>query len=333
VAAVLAQQIREPEEELQHRATIPRLTTIEDGVSHLVQQQYEENPYPRWIKAAPVNKPATFDIFLRRTFPLATFRPLGKVTDLDVLIAGCGTGQHSIDSVRQYTGARVLAVDLSLTSLCYAKRKTIALALGTVEYAQADIMKLGSLGRSFDVIEATGVLHHLADPMAGWRVLLALLRPGGFMRLGLYSEVARRDIVRGRTFIAEKNYGTTAEDIRQCRQELMTAGDGADFKSILHRGDFFSTSACRDLLFHVQEHRMTLDGIDAFLDENDLQFMGFYIDGQILHAYKLRFPDDRAATNLGQWRIFENENPDTFRSMYQFCVQKAGSARELNSGL
>ena len=69
---------------------------------------------------------------------------------------------------------------------------------------------------------------------------------------------------------------------------------------------------------------MTLTGIDAFLRENNLSFLGFEIDEDVLHAYKLRFPDDRAATNLGQWQIFENENPDTFVGMYQFWIQKAG---------
>ena len=42
--------------------------------------------------------------------------------------------------------------------------------------------------------------------------------------------------------------------------------------------DFYSTSECRDLLFHVQEHRMTLPQIKAFLAAQDLQFLGFEID-------------------------------------------------------
>ena len=41
------------------------------------------------------------------------------------------------------------------------KRKTRELGLKNVEYAQADILKLQSIDRSFDVIEAGGVLHHL----------------------------------------------------------------------------------------------------------------------------------------------------------------------------
>ena len=324
VASVLVQQIREPGEELQIRATIPRLTTIEDGVSLLVQRQYEENPYPRWIKAAPAGKAKNIDGYLCQKFPLVSFKRFGKSGKIDVLVAGCGTGQHSIGTAQQFQGAQVLAIDLSISSLGYAKRKELELGMTQIEFAQADLLKLGSLGRSFDVIESAGVLHHLADPWAGWRVLLSLLRPGGLMRLGFYSEVARRNIVPIRTFIAENGYGDSADEIRRCRQDLLEMDTSADFGNTLKSADFFSISECRDLLFHVQEHRMTLAGIDAFLLENNLMFLGFDIAADVLQAYKRRFPDDRAATNLSQWQIFENENPDTFIGMYQFLIQKAG---------
>jgi hypothetical protein len=159
--------------------------------------------------------------------------------------------------------------------------------------------------------------------LAGWRVLLSLLRPGGVMKIALYSEVARRGVVLIRTFIAEHGYGSTAEDIRRYRQELINIDDGASFGAALRLTDFFSTSDCRDLLFHVQEHRMTLTGIDAFLLENDLQFLGFEMtSNDVFNAYRLRFPEDRAATNLGNWQLFENENPDIFINMYQFWIQK-----------
>jgi len=69
-------------------------------------------------------------------------------------------------------------------------------------------------------------------------------------------------------------------------------------------------------------HDLRLAGIDAFLHENNLAFLGFEIEGNVLQAYKRRFPDDRAATNLEQWQLFENENPDTFFGMYQFWIQK-----------
>ena len=331
VTAVLAQQIREPEEELQYSAAMPRLTTIEDEVSLLVQNQYEKNPYPRWVKAAPVGKPVTIDRLLRRYFPLTSFQPLGKSSDLDILIAGCGTGQHSINTAQTYQGARVLAVDLSLASLSYAKRKTQELGLPMIEYAQADILKLGSLGRSFDVIESVGVLHHLDDPMAGWQVLLSLLRPGGIMKLGFYSEVARRGIVQIRSFIAKQGYGSTPEEIRRCRQDLMDSDKSEWFERLMESADFFSVSACRDLLFHVQEHRMTLTDIEMFLKKNNLVFIGFQMEADVIRAYKRRFPDDLAATNLGQWQVFENENPYLFSGMYRFWVQNTGKPFKIKS--
>ena len=47
-----------------------------------------------------------------------------NVTAPAILIAGCGTGQHSIGTASRFSGCHVTAVDLSLASLAYAQRKT-----------------------------------------------------------------------------------------------------------------------------------------------------------------------------------------------------------------
>jgi hypothetical protein len=69
---------------------------------------------------------------------------------------------------------------------------------------------------------------------------------------------------------------------------------------------------------------VTLAGIDAYLRANELTLLGFEINPHVLHSYRKRFPNDPAATDLGQWQIFEAENPDTFSGMYQFWIQKSG---------
>ena len=298
--AVLVQQVEEPAEERRLRASIPVLTAIEDRVSRKVQQQYEENPYPRWGTADPPGQPLPFDTYLRRRLPASPFRNLDKA-QIDILVAGCGTGQHAIETAQRFSGASVLAVDLSLTSLAYAVRKTRAIGCGQISYAQADILALGSIGRSFDLIEASGVLHHLADPLAGWRVLLSLLRPGGFMTIGLYSEIARAHIVEARAFIAEQGYQPTAEDIRRCRQDLMSPEQGGRFRNVTASVDFFSMSGCRDLLFHVQEHRFTIPQLAGFMTENDLAFVGFDLDHFTTQKYLSRFPHDETMTDLACW--------------------------------
>ncbi|WP_136416257.1 tetratricopeptide repeat protein [Herbaspirillum sp. ST 5-3] len=322
VAALLTQQVREPQEELHYGEKISALTTIEGDVSRQVQQQYEENPYPRWVKVPSGGKATTIDAFLRQQFPFTPFQPIHKVDKISILIAGCGTGQQSIETARQFRGAKMLAVDLSKASLAYALRKTRELGIENIEYAQADIMTLRSTGRTFDVIESVGVLHHLADPLGGWLELLSMLRPGGFMRLGLYSEQARRHVVAARNFIADKQYASTSEDIRRCREELLSESVGESFTSLTSLRDYYETSGCRDLLFHVQEHRFTLPMIKDAIEQFDLDFVGFLLSPAIGRRYSERFPDDQPRTNLDNWHVFENENPDTFVGMYQFFVQK-----------
>jgi SAM-dependent methyltransferase len=322
VVALVARQVRERQEERQLQASVPRLTSVEDDVSHMVKQQYEENPYPRWIKASPVGKPVTIEKYLRRRFPLFPLRNIPSTSAVEILVAGCGTGQHSIETARQFAGAQVLAVDLSLTSLGYAKRKTRELGLNNVEYAQADILQLPSIGRVFDIIEASGSLHHLADQLAGWRLLLSILRVGGFMRLGLYSSTARQDINDARRFIAQRGYRPSADDIRRFRQEFIDFSEATSTRPAVESEDFFSTSGCRDLLFHVQEHQLTLPEIKAFIGENRLEFLGFELAGHVLEHFGRRFPSDRTMTDLDLWHTFETENPLVFAGMYQFWIQK-----------
>ena len=322
IDAVLRQQIREPLEEQALRAGIEWLTPITGGVSEEVRSQYEQNPYPRWVKMPVRDQALRFNDELRCMLPFASFTPLPDDSAPEALVAGCGTGGHSILTGTRFRGVRVLAIDLSLSSISYAKRKTQELGITNIEYAQADILKLGDIARTFDVVESVGVLHHLADPFAGWRTLLSRLRPGGFMNLGFYSEIARRGVVKAREFIAARGYASTNDEIRRFRQDLAVQNASVDLQNLTKVSDFYSTSECRDLLFHVQEHRLTLDQIETFIAECGLHFVGFELHPDAIYRYRSRFADDQPVTNLRNWALFEAENPDTFIGMYRFWIQK-----------
>jgi SAM-dependent methyltransferase len=315
VDALLVQQVREPAEERRIAAGIPVLTSIEGEVSRTVRQQYEESPYPRWVHAGPPGQP----VILKDRPPEQAF---------DVLFAGCGTGLSTIEFARQTPRARVLAIDLSLASLCYAQRMTQSYGLTNVEFGQADITKLATIGREFDYVDASGVLHHLADPWEGWRILLSLLRPGGVMLIGLYSELARRSIVAARRLIADRGYRPIPEDIRRCREEVMAAEDGSVLKSVIYWNDFFAMSECRDLLFHVQEHHITLREIKLFLAATGVQFGGFMLDALTFQRFATRFPEPAAMINLDCWQDFETQAPSTFAAMYQFWVHKPATCSD-----
>ena len=322
VKSVLIQQIQEPLEELNLRRSIRVLTDIENQVSLAVQSQYEENPYPRWVRLPKKTGKKFLNSFLQSKFPLSDFSPIIDDRNPQILIAGSGTGNHPIQTSQLIKGAKILAIDLSMTSLAYAKRKTLELDIDSIEYAQADLLKLTSLDLTFDVIESSGVLHHLENPFEGWKVLLSLLSTNGIMKLGFYSELARRDIVRVCNLIGKEGIGSSSKEIRDFRHYLHGLNNSEDYGFATNSLDFFSTSTCRDLLFHVQEHRMNLKVLDSFIKEHDLNFLGFESFGSMLRTYKNRFQNDPSATNLNQWHIYEEENPDTFLSMYQFWIQK-----------
>jgi SAM-dependent methyltransferase/Flp pilus assembly protein TadD len=317
LAEVVRQQIVEPREEETDRCRIPQLTPIVDPASIEVRRQYEQSPYPRWVHPASRGTPMTLRAHLGG-LPNVRADVFPEDRDLDVLVAGCGTGQSTVDWAQMVTGARFTAIDLSLSSLAHARRKTREHGIRGVDYFQGDIMALGTLGRSFDMVESCGVLHHLADPLEGWRILLSLLRPRGVMKVALYSELARRDIAAARTDIVERGYTATPQDIRRYRQEL---GD-TKLRQLSPLADFYSLSECRDLLFHVVEHNFTIPNIAAFLDEQDVKFLGFDLPGPLMNAYRHRFPDDPSANRLDRWHRYEMENPDTFVSMYVFWIQK-----------
>lgn len=322
VVEVLRQQVREPLEEQRLRTGIRSLTAVQGGVSEAVRDQYEQNPYPRWVKLQMRGPAQPFNAELPRILPFAPRTAMADDGAPEVLVAGCGTGSDALYVAQRFRGIRVLAIDLSLSSLSYAKRKTQELGLANIDYAQADILGLAATDRSFDIISAIGVLHHLADPFDGWRILLSRLRPGGFMCLGLYSEIARRKLVAAREFIAARGYSSTADDIRRFRQDVVAKDAPVELRALCNSQAYYSLSDCRDLAFHVREQPLTLGRIESFLAERGLQFLGFELDLRVLDQYRARHADDTNCTNLRNWAGFEADNPDTFTAMYRFWIHQ-----------
>ena len=320
VSDVKVRLIEEPLAERVIAQNMPVLSNVDDDVSRKVRAQYEESPYPRWVKLAIDPKEKSVAEVCNDVKLQLYSEDIKSVLSPSILIAGCGTGQHSIGTASRFANCEVTAVDLSRASLAYAQRKTSELGITSIKYLQADILNLGELEQEFDIIESSGVLHHMDDPMAGWRVLVDLLKTGGLMNIGLYSELARRHIVKTRGEIGLLGIGTSESEIRQFRQSLV---ESHDEQNQLLRGspDFFSLSTLRDLIFHVQEHRFTLPQIQHCLDELGLKFCGFE-DKDIARQFKHSFGEEADACDLALWHQFEEENPHSFAGMYQFWCQK-----------
>jgi 2-polyprenyl-3-methyl-5-hydroxy-6-metoxy-1,4-benzoquinol methylase len=321
-ALVLERSVTEPTAEKALAAALPALTPMgEDATSERVRDQYETHPYPRWRSVDGQIRRKPLDAHLRERFPAIRFDSIDTAHPR-LLVAGCGTGRHAIQTAARYEGVEVTAIDLSRRSLGYAARMAEELGRTNIRFAQADILGLGALEERFDVIECSGVLHHMADPMAGWKALRGLLKPGGLMRVALYSDIARARFAKLQAEIeAEDEAGISAE-IRRRRNEILKLGEDDPAAIVWQTGDFYSLSGCRDLLFHRREVRYGWPEIGAAVAELDLKLVGVETATAALKAlYRERFPNDPAATSPANWDMLEREYPDSFLAMYQFWCQ------------
>ena len=139
--------------------------------------------------------------------------------------------------------------------------------------------------------------------------------------MGLYSELARKDIAKARNYIASKKIQPNEDNMRDFRERIIS-GELRNLNSLTKLGDFYSFSEFRDLCFHTKEHRFTIKKLQEILQSNELNFLGFSLPEPVKSIYKQYFPEDHKQTNLHNWSILEEKHPNTFIGMYQFWVAK-----------
>ena len=147
------------------------------------------------------------------------------------------------------------------------------------------------------------------------------LRAGGLMKIGLYSELARRHIKQSRREIVGEGIGASAVEIRQFRRSVVES-HYEHHKQLTSHFDFFSLSMLRDLTFHVREQCFRISQIESCLDDLGLMFCGF--EGRdTVDKLKAVFGEEADTCDLSLWDKFEESHPNTFASMYQFWCQKS----------
>ena len=296
-------------------------------VSVEVQGMYEENPYPRYRYADYTHPDLTQPIhdFIQRETTMSQLSFNDELVSNNyrpkVLIAGCGTGNQIINASR-YKNTDITAIDLSKTSLAYAARKAQEYNMNHIRLEQIDILDANKLQQNYDVIECSGVLHHMENPAQGLAALNRQLKTGGFIKIGLYSALARRHVSSARHLIQKLGLKGTPEEIRNFRKNVFE-GEHQEIEH-LSKGvnDFYSLSECRDLCFHVQEHQFTINSLRKLLEAENLVFCGFMLPDSIQMAYQQSFPTDADGDSFENWEEFEQKNQSTFQSMYQFWAYK-----------
>ncbi len=277
-----------------------------DTVTAAVAEQYEGWPYPVWSRV--MAEPGALEEALG-AFHLEGDPP---PHDADILIAGCGTGHEAAMIALQCPAARIVAIDISAASLRYGAERCAA--LGNIEFWQLDLHRAAELGRKFDIVVSSGVPHHLPDPEEGWAALAGVLKPGGLMKVMLYSKAARENVRAARAVIADLLDAPVTDDLlRSVRRRLIEA------KASPKSRDFFTLPGVHDLLMHRHEDPFDIPRIQRALAGLELDLLGFRLSDPRNEAlYARENPHDPHKRDFAAWTVLEQRKPEIFAGMYEF---------------
>ena len=290
-----------------------------DQVTNKVRRQYEENPYPVWTKMQLHSKKLDVKSYLNNQLNWFD-NNVDEIKKPNILIAGCGTGRHAIQTANIVKESSVKAIDISSTSLAYAQIMTERFGIQNIKFKNQSILELKN--NSYDIIESHGVIHHMEDSEKALEVLANNLKKGGLLSLGIYNKMGRKEINFIRSFIKKNEIEPSDKNIVWIREHIKNSTPEKIRKRLILSKDFYSVSGCRDLFFNVQETQFNIRQIKQLIEKNNLRFMGFTGLSKTHITNFKKLYSDTSLFDLDCWDDFQKNNKDFFGSMYQFWTQK-----------
>ena len=244
-----------------------------------VRALYEEFPYP----LPNSDTEPIYDVAMGLDLVLPS------LDDCQVMDAGCGTGHRLVGLALQYPDTEFLGVDFSEHSLTVARRLAKKHGCDNVSFWHAEIGGQ-HLGRHFDLITSTGVIHHLVDPAGGVKWVQQHLKDDGiaytwyYHPYGEFDRMLSRQLVHmlmkhsaediSKTVLADldlalsvEQYGTRTSFSEVSADAQLAADADAYFHPIVNTyrfqeaADFF-----RDVTDWTVVHGVNWDGASSLID-------------------------------------------------------------------
>ncbi|MBL4702113.1 MAG: class I SAM-dependent methyltransferase [Phycisphaeraceae bacterium] len=241
--------------------------------TNLVQQLYEQQPYPvpptdmsDFVNGQMFPAGSPKDYF-HLYWPDKPFRQ-----DLEILIAGCGTAQATEFAITN-PKAHITAIDLSSRSLEHTKMLLEKYNCSNVTLHQMSLELVGTLGQQFDLIICTGVLHHMPDPDVGLVVLRECLKSDGRLLAMVYATYGRTGVYMFQEYCRLLGVTWAPGSCEQMRQVLKQTPADHPIVSLAKRThDLLSDAGMADLLLHPQDRAYTVGQLMQWLDDCGLGF-------------------------------------------------------------
>ena len=237
-----------------------------------VRAFYESHPYPAPLRDLDRHRELYRNPDRRRALSLLLWPLEEPRTDREILVAGCGSYQAAILALRE-PDAHVTAFDISETSLHHTRELQRKYGLRSLDLRRLAIEDVGELGRSFDQIVCTGVLHHLPDPDIGLRSLRSVLSPDGAMHVMVYAPYGRAGIYMMQEYCRLLGVGASEAELRDLGTTIGALSSDHPIVEVARRTkDFTYSDALADALLHPQDRSYTVPQLYAWLERCGLSF-------------------------------------------------------------
>jgi len=281
--------------------------------SDLVSEFYTQRPYPPPVANLDRARDEWRDENRHRAEHHLLWPGRPYRANLDILVAGCGTWQAAKYSVCR-PDARVVGIDVSASSIEHSAKLKRQYNLTNLELRWLALEQVGELGRTFDLIVCTGVLHHLADPDAGLSALRAVLRAEGAIYLMVYAPYGRIGVSMLQDYCRRLRLGTSDPEIRNLVATLQALPPSHPLVTLLRGSrDARNPDALADALLNPRDRSYSVPQLFDFIERNALTFGRWYWQAPYLpqcgamyttpHANRLAaLPDREQHTAMELWR-------------------------------
>ena len=208
--------------------------------------------------------------------------------------------------------ARVVAIDVSQPSLDHYAYLKDRYAMKNLELHRLPIEEVGSLGRDFDLIVSTGVLHHMAEPKTGMKALAACLRPDGVVAIMLYARYGRIGVEMLQGVFRELGLRQNDPSVLMVKDALATLSQDHPIKSYVSVApDLQFDAGLVDTFLHGRERSYTIDDCLDLVASAGLVFQDLFLKSayyppmvstSAFHAAVAALPEQK------QWSIMERVN-------------------------
>lgn len=238
-----------------------------------------EQQYSRWVYPAPVTNleelwqscdPSLHQLHYAY-WPDRDYWP-----GMRILVAGCGSNQAANIAYRNPT-AHVLGIDVSEPSLAHERVLKEKYRLDNLSLERCPIAALDGLGGVFDFIVASGVLHHLQDPVDGLARLGRLLTPHGVIWAMVYGRYFRTGVYMMQELFRRLGLGQTEEDVALVRQTLANLQADHLVRNYMRSvEDIRHDAGIVDTFLHTTDRAYTVDECLALVEQAGLRFQGWH---------------------------------------------------------